>query len=63
MKRLSEKGFDVNLLGVRIDKQGCEVGEGRFKVSYYGEGGVKWTDKPGLIETVARGRESIAQPL
>ncbi|KAK4494829.1 hypothetical protein PRZ48_014185 [Zasmidium cellare] len=52
VKRLSERGFDINQLGTRIGPDGVELGDGKLKVSFYGSGGVKWTDKPGLIDTV-----------
>lgn len=52
IKRLGDRGFDVNLLGTRVGPDGEAVGEGKLKVSFYGSGGVKWTDKPGLIEDV-----------
>ncbi|KAF2162710.1 hypothetical protein M409DRAFT_26947 [Zasmidium cellare ATCC 36951] len=52
IKRLNARGFDINGLGTRVGPDGVELGDGKLKVSFYGSGGVKWTDKPGLIDPV-----------
>ena len=57
VKKLRERGFDVNQLGQRVGKDGEPYGEAKLKVSFYGKGGggIKWTDKPGCIEDVRAG--------
>ncbi|EME40644.1 hypothetical protein DOTSEDRAFT_103251, partial [Dothistroma septosporum NZE10] len=56
LKRLGQRGFDVNQLGQKVGADGEPTGEGKVKISYYGRAiggsGVVWTDKPGLVEDV-----------